>query len=162
MAVDPHDVVWIDVVVPRGDPLWSEDVGVAFDWIGDAWVRALATLGIVGRRHRGDTVGAEAGRAVCFAGIGRGEVAVDGSKLVGLSQRRTREGARFQCMVHLRWRPDRWWPAVAAAFSPVEQDAVATRLAAVTSIEALSDDASLGGAADLVVAGLVSELLALP
>ena len=34
------------------------------------------------------------------------EVLVDGDKLVGISQRRTRHGARFQCMVHIRWSPD--------------------------------------------------------
>jgi hypothetical protein len=43
---------------------------------------------------------------VCFAGIGPGEVMVGQSKLVGVSQRRTRSAARFQTMVHLRWRPD--------------------------------------------------------
>jgi hypothetical protein len=26
-------------------------------------------------------------------------------KLVGISQRRTRDGARFQCVVHRRWDP---------------------------------------------------------
>ena len=43
---------------------------------------------------------------VCFAGIGAGEIVVDGRKLVGISQRRTRAGARFQCAVHSRWSPE--------------------------------------------------------
>jgi len=43
---------------------------------------------------------------VCFAGAGPGEVMVGDAKLVGISQRRTRDAARFQSMVHLRWRPD--------------------------------------------------------
>ncbi len=43
---------------------------------------------------------------VCFAGIGPGEVLLGGRKLVGISQRRTRNGSRFQCMVHTRWSPD--------------------------------------------------------
>ncbi len=42
---------------------------------------------------------------MCFAGMGPGEVASAGAKLVGLSQRRTREFARFQCTVHHRWQP---------------------------------------------------------
>ena len=33
---------------------------------------------------------------VCFAGLGPGEVLLDGRKLVGLSQRRTRNGVRIQ------------------------------------------------------------------
>ena len=34
---------------------------------------------------------------VCFAGLGPGEVTIDGRKVVGALQRRTRAGARFQC-----------------------------------------------------------------
>ncbi len=44
---------------------------------------------------------------VCFAGVGPGEVLYDGTKLVGVSQRRTRSGARFQCVLLHRWRPER-------------------------------------------------------
>ena len=40
---------------------------------------------------------------VCFAGLGTGEVTVAGRKCVGMSQRRTRAGARFQCAVPLAW-----------------------------------------------------------
>ena len=43
---------------------------------------------------------------VCFAGIAPGEVLLDGVKLVGLSQRRTRRGARFQCAVNRRFDGD--------------------------------------------------------
>jgi lipoate-protein ligase A len=32
-------------------------------------------------------------------------VVVDGRKVVGISQRRTRAGARFQCVVHRHWDP---------------------------------------------------------
>jgi hypothetical protein len=45
--------------------------------------------------------------SVCFAGLGPGEVTVDGRKVVGLSQRRTREAALFQCCAALRWEPAR-------------------------------------------------------
>ena len=44
-------------------------------------------------------------RQICFAGIGPGEVTVDGRKVVGLAQRRTRAGALFQCAALLRWDP---------------------------------------------------------
>jgi lipoate-protein ligase A len=42
---------------------------------------------------------------VCFAGLGPGEVSVNGRKVVGISQRRSRQGARFQCAALLEWRP---------------------------------------------------------
>jgi hypothetical protein len=42
-------------------------------------------------------------RLVCFAGVGPGEVLVGERKVVGMSQRRTRDGARFQCVVHRSW-----------------------------------------------------------
>jgi hypothetical protein len=32
-------------------------------------------------------------------------VTIGGAKAVGISQRRTRAGARFQCAVHRRWDP---------------------------------------------------------
>jgi hypothetical protein len=38
--------------------------------------------------------------------VGTGEVIAGAAKLVGISQRRTRTWARFQTMVHLRWRPE--------------------------------------------------------
>ncbi len=34
------EVVWVDVVVPAGDPLWSDDVGRAFFWLGRVWADA--------------------------------------------------------------------------------------------------------------------------
>jgi hypothetical protein len=43
---------------------------------------------------------------VCFGALGPGEVLIDGRKAVGVSQRRTRAGARFQCIVYDRWNPD--------------------------------------------------------
>ncbi len=42
---------------------------------------------------------------VCFAGVGPGEVLVGGRKAVGISQRRTKEWARFQCAAYRRWDP---------------------------------------------------------
>jgi len=43
---------------------------------------------------------------VCFAGRGPGEILVDGRKVVGISQRRDRSGARFQCTALLAWPAD--------------------------------------------------------
>jgi lipoate-protein ligase A len=108
VLVTPDDPVWVDFWVPRGDPLWRDDVARAFDWVGDAWVTALAGLGMEGLgAHRG-------GYASCtrwsgliwFGGVGTGEVVTaDGRKVVGLSQRRSREGAWFHGACYLHWDP---------------------------------------------------------
>jgi hypothetical protein len=57
--------------------------------------------------HRGPMVATPWSRLVCFGGLGPGEV-VDGPggpKVVGIAQRRTRAGARFQCAVNRSWDP---------------------------------------------------------
>src|SRR3546814_17233262 len=45
------------------------------------------------------------GGTVCFAGRGPGEVLRGEAKVVGIRQRRTRAGARFQCAVPVVWEP---------------------------------------------------------
>ncbi len=110
VLVTPDDPVWIDVWVPSADPLWQADVGRAFDWLGDTWVRALAGLGVGGlAAHRRGAVPATRWSAlVCFGGVGTGEVlTAAGCKVVGLAQRRTRYGALFQtaCVLHWDARP---------------------------------------------------------
>lgn len=102
------DGLWIDVLVPRGDPLWDDDVARAFLWLGRAWADALAELGVAAQVHEGGLCTTQWSRLVCFGGLGTGEV-VDaaGAKLVGIAQRRTRAGARFQCMALGSWQPAR-------------------------------------------------------
>ena len=102
----PGEFVWMDVVVPAGDPLWLDDVGVAMHFVGQWWSAALASLGVSGRVHTDPMVRTEWSSQVCFAGVGAGEVMQASGKLVGISQRRTRQLARFQTMCHLRWRPE--------------------------------------------------------
>lgn len=106
--VAPQAQVWVDVVLPRGDRLWHDDVNRAAWWVGDVWAAALAACGV--RRseievHRGARACGPWGRAVCFAGVAAGEVTVGGRKAVGVAQRRTREYALFQCSVHVAWDP---------------------------------------------------------
>ncbi len=104
--VAPGDPHWIDVVVPRGHRLWTDDVGRAFLPIGRAWQEALTALGVGGTRlHEEGLACGPLGGTVCFAGRGPGEVLVGDAKLVGISQRRTRAGARFQCAVPVLWDP---------------------------------------------------------
>jgi lipoate-protein ligase A len=107
VLVEPDRTVWLDVVLPAGDPLWEEDVGGAFHWLGQVWAAALAdAAGLSASVHVGSLVRSEWSRLVCFAGLGPGEVTVAGRKAVGISQRRTRQAARFQCAAVSRWAPD--------------------------------------------------------
>lgn len=103
----PGDGVWLDVTIPAGDPLWDDDVARAFHWVGRAWAEALTGLGALPELsvHTGAPVVGEWSRRVCFAGIGAGEVVAGHRKVVGISQRRTREAARFQCAVVGEWDP---------------------------------------------------------
>ena len=125
VLVAPGEVVWADVVVPAGDPLWDADVGRATWWLGDVWAAALDLAGAV--VHRVGLVTTAWSPWVCFAGLGPGEVTVDGRKVVGISQRRTRDGALFQCAVPLAWDPARLLEAL--ALSPADRASAAADLA---------------------------------
>jgi lipoate-protein ligase A len=106
VLVMPGDPLWVDVVVPAGDPLWDADVARATWWLGEAWRAALADVGVGGGQvHTGALACGRFGRLVCFATLGAGEVTVDGRKVVGVSQRRTRHAARFQCAAYRQWDP---------------------------------------------------------
>lgn len=108
LNADAH--LWIDFVVPRDDELWRDDVGESMWWVGELWADALAKCEIADRDqlrvHRGGLERSALSDLICFGGLGPGEVTLHGQKLVGISQRRTREMARFQCVVHQRWSPD--------------------------------------------------------
>lgn len=103
--VDPARSLWLDVLVPPLDPRWSDDVRQASHWLGLAWIRALGVIGISGELYSGGLEKTPWGRLVCFGANGPGEVLVGGRKTVGIAQRRTRDGARFQCIVYDRWDP---------------------------------------------------------
>lgn len=144
VVLEPGNGVWLDVVIPRGDPLWDDDVGRSALWLGAAWCRALAELGVDARVHSGPTDRHPEARAACFAGLGPGEVVADGRKLVGLSQRRTRSGARFQCIAYTRPPATDGLVAVVEA-SVGGRSGLADQLAAHTGVVAV-------GADDLVAA----------
>lgn len=102
----PGAVTWVDVVLPSGDPHWVDDVGRSAGWLGQAWALALADLGLTGAAvHDGPIERTAHSVLVCFAGLAPGEVTMGGRKVVGISQRRTRRGARFQCAVLHTWDP---------------------------------------------------------
>lgn len=102
----PGATTWVDVVLPAGDRRWVDDVGRAATWLGRAWVAALGEIGVADLvLHEGPMIGTARSSLVCFAGVSPGEVTVGGRKVVGVSQRRTRRGARFQCVVLHQWDP---------------------------------------------------------
>jgi lipoate-protein ligase A len=106
VLVIPGEVLWLDVVVPRGDRWWDDDIARSMWWLGELWASALDDVGVAARVHRGGMQRSPWSAAVCFAGVGDGEVVADGRKIVGISQRRTRAGARLQSMCHLVFRAD--------------------------------------------------------
>jgi lipoate-protein ligase A len=100
--LEPGATLWVDVMLPRGDELWDDDVGRATHWLGERWAAAIGDGASV---HRGAMVRTALSDLVCFAGLGPGEVTIANRKAVGISQRRTRVGARFQCVAYARWDP---------------------------------------------------------
>ncbi|MEZ5256090.1 MAG: hypothetical protein R2705_04145 [Ilumatobacteraceae bacterium] len=112
VLVVPGETLWFDIELPVGHERLDADVGRSMWWIGDRVAEVLnherriaAADGPVASVHTGALVHSPWSRLVCFAGLGPGEVTMAGRKVFGVSQRRTRAGARFQCMVLVRWDP---------------------------------------------------------
>ena len=105
--LEPGKVLWVDFVVPREDPLWCNDIRHSSVWLGELWVRAMKNIGLNGKVHNEEIRKTELSRFVCFAGLATGEVTVSGKKAIGISQRRTREGAWFQCAALFSWPAER-------------------------------------------------------
>ena len=108
VLLSADSTLWIDVEIPSDHSLWLNDVGASSLWLGQVFVEVLTELGQENLElHRGALMKSTWSSLICFAGKGPGEVfAADGSKSVGISQRRTRDWARFQCVVSLKWRPE--------------------------------------------------------
>ena len=97
--VAPDAQAWVDVWLPRGDPLWDDDVIRSSLWLGSAWQSALGDLGVEDLEVNNGRLSRDRwSDVICFAGLGPGEVRWKNRKLVGLAQRRTRAGARFHTM----------------------------------------------------------------
>ena len=132
VVVGPGECAWVDVVVARGGDGWNDDIGKAACWMGDQWVAALATAGVTDLKvHRTAMEKRPGSDAVCFAGVGSGEVlradgAGAGQKLVGISQRRTRGWALFQCAIPLRWDPSALIDVLGPSAEPARHSPVAT------------------------------------
>ncbi len=107
--LDPAEQVWIDVIVPAGHHLWDSDVTNSFRWLGNTWAHTIADLGCDENSiviHHGAMRRTSWSDVLCFAGTGPGEVFIRERKIVGISQRRSRAAALFQCGLLLHWTVD--------------------------------------------------------
>jgi len=161
VLVTAEDPVWVDLWVPVGDARWSADVAVAFAWLGAAWARALGRLGVAAVEVQGPAPGdcTRWASLVCFGGVGAGEVSVGGRKVVGLAQRRNRNGAWFHTACVRHWDPNPLLDLL--DLSPGERAVAYDGLgAAATGVcDALGSSAPGGGTApDGVAAALLDEL----
>ena len=142
--VHPSDSVWIDITISRDDPLWKDDLAQSMLWLGECFVEALSPW-VQAEVYRNTFSTGVDGRVVCFASSSPGEVFVGRNKLVGISQRRGREGARFQCVLYRHWRPSEWSAILASADvrSRVADIAVATLdVPGLTLVNAISEQLS--------------------
>lgn len=102
----------LEVVLPAGHRLLSQNVTTAYRWFGEVWREALDRLGVAA-----DVVEDAPARAlnasldpavkqVCFGGVSPYEVLVGQRKLVGLAQVRRRQGGLLQAGIYLHWEPE--------------------------------------------------------
>ncbi len=138
----PGEVLWIDVVVPAGGAGWSDDVHGPMGWLGGHLHRAFGQL--LGPEvdllvHDGALRSTSWSSMICFDGVGAGEVLLDGRKLVGISQRRTRHAARLQCCWYSGYDP----ASLVELLDPSVRPSVAD-LAPVATVPADLADAVVG------------------
>lgn len=162
VLVTPDDPAWVDVWVPTGDPLSSTDVTRAFGWLGNAWAAALGSLGLTGVVVQGDGPGActRWSSLVCFGGVGAGEVTVDGRKVVGLAQRRTRHGAWFHGACVLSFDP----APLLSVLGLADEERAAAQAGLAAAVTGVADAAASQGIGsvpgrDEVVAALLDRLV---
>lgn len=103
VLLQPDSQAWIEVWLPRADPLWADDVTTSFRWLGEVWRAALAAEGLDAEVWTAGLRSGQWGEALCFAGVGSGELTHRGRKVVGISQRRSRDGARFSSSALVRF-----------------------------------------------------------
>jgi lipoate---protein ligase len=132
------DDTWLELWLPAGVGPTGPDLRATACRVGEWWSAAFEHLGVGTEVHRGAVARADQGAVACFAGLGPGELSVDGRKLLGLSQWRTREGTLISC--------------VAAADSPGDLEPY---LATPESAPSLREAISLAEAAPAVTRDVV-------
>jgi lipoate-protein ligase A len=123
VLLTPGQVTWVDVIVPAGSRGWADDIHAPMVWVGRQLAAVFDELLVEGTVsvHDGRMVTTAWSPVVCFDGFGAGEVLLDGRKLVGISQRRTRHAARLQCCWYSRYDAS----ALVDLLAPAHRPAVA-------------------------------------
>ncbi|MFN8483968.1 MAG: ligase [Anaerolineae bacterium] len=140
----------LDIALPPLDPLDSHDITESYRWLGETWVAALASLGVAARLVSVAEARADAQalspllKRVCYAGLSPYEVAVGSRKVVGLAQRRRRQGALLQGGVYLRWPSEE----TAALVGVTDEEQAALAEALPKKVAGL-DELRVGGAPSL-------------
>ena len=97
--LDPIESTWIDVTIPSSDPLWEPDLRKSFLWLGQRLKEAFNSQGVFPILHEAPLdLGGDP--EWCFSQVGAGELSFQGKKILGISQRRSRLAARFQCVCY--------------------------------------------------------------
>ncbi len=154
VLLEPGAQAWIELWLPRADPLWVDDVGESFLWLGEVWLAALRRFGIDPRVVHGPYDPGRWGHLACFAGLGPGELAVGDEKVVGISQRRSREGAGFSMAAIVDFDASRLFDVLEAA--GLVDTAVPYHRSAVAEVD--RDVGSTDQTADQLEAAFVASL----
>lgn len=130
---------WLDWFLPAGDPLLVADLARSFDWLGRRFEAAFASVGLPGRIERAVSMAPTSlSTRCCFAGLGPGELTLNGRKVVGISQRRDRHGAWFHSMVMRRDLSDALVDCL--GFAPAERAAALAELRASSAVVDLGEE----------------------
>ena len=105
VIVIAEDLLWLDVFVPTRSRFWLEDIKRSSLWMGGIWLDALQSISVDCLLYDGQFIRSSLSDLVCFAGKGPGEIFINDQKIVGISQRRSRQGTQFQCGLILNWNP---------------------------------------------------------
>ncbi len=106
VLVSPEDMLWVDIFIPQGSKFWIPDIAEASMWIGRIWHNALKRLDIECYLFDQKFSRSEASDLICFISRAAGELFVGTRKILGISQRRSKFGTRFQCALIINWKPE--------------------------------------------------------
>ena len=121
---------WVEVWLPAGAGTFRDDLRATACLVGECWQSLLASMGLSTEIHRSGVLRPDEGSVACFAGLGPGELTVQGRKLLGLSQWRSREGALVSSVIPAR-SPANLRPFLAQSAPRVPALGLATSLDAV-------------------------------
>ena len=106
VLVSPEDMLWVDIFIPQRSKFWIPDIAKASIGIGKIWHDALKRLDLECSLFDQKFSRSEASDLICFISRAAGELFVGNRKILGISQRRSKFGTRFQCALIINWKPE--------------------------------------------------------